>query len=126
MAAVNYRLDKLSASNNATWKTVIKTHLMSKDLWEYIIQMKNENDEQKIKNEEAKHILYVSMEPQQIAATGICETAHELWRKIKENHEGAEANHQSIALAEFLGIKYLKNENLISFAGRFELALGKL
>lgn len=70
--------------------------------------------------------MYVSMDASQIAATGVCDSAYELWKKIKENHEGAEENLQSSALADFLSLKYRRNENLVSYAGRYELALGKL
>lgn len=126
MTTVNYRVDKLSAANYTTWKTVIKSQLMSKDLWNVVVQEKNASDEEKINNAEAKHLMYISMEPQEIAATGVCDSAHSLWVKIRENHEGAEANLQSISLAEFLGLKYQKGESLITFAGRFETTLGKL
>lgn len=90
MANVEYKADKLSAKNYATWKTVIKSHFMSKDLWEYVVEQKNNTDEQQIANEKARHLMYIAMEPQQIASTGVCETARDLWYKIKENHEGAE------------------------------------
>lgn len=126
MANVEYRLEKLSARNYSTWKTVIKSQLISKDLWDYVVEELNDKDEHKIKNELAKHLMYVSMEPTQIAATGVCISAHDLWMKIRENHEGAEDNLRSSSLAEFLGLKYSKNENLISYAGRYEIALGKL
>lgn len=69
--------------------------------------------------------MYVSMEPQQISATGVCDSAHDLWMNIKENHEGAEANLRSVSLAEFLSFRYRKTESLVSYAGRFELTLGK-
>lgn len=68
----------------------------------------------------------MSMESPQIAATGVCATAYDLRIKIKENHEGATTNLRSSALAEFLGIRYQKNESLVSFSGRFENTLGKL
>lgn len=108
MTSINYELDKLTSENYATLKTVVKSHLMSKDLWEYVREQKNETDTDKIKNEEAKHLLYVSMEAHEIAASGVCETAHDLWVKIRENHEGAEEHLQSIALSELLSIKYMK------------------
>lgn len=124
MASVNYRLDKLQNQNYSTWRTIIKAQLMSKDLWQCVVSEKNENDEDKIRNEEAKHLIYISMEASEIEAT--CETANDLWNKIKENHEGAESNLQSTALAEFLSLKYQKDESMITFAGRFEIALGRL
>lgn len=126
MAKVEYKADKLSTNNYTTWKTIIKSQLMGKDLWQYVNQLKNSDDEDKIKNEQAKSIIYLSMEPQEISATGTCETAHQLWAKIKENHEGALSNLRSTAMAEFLSIKIQHNETLIAYAGRFENLLGKL
>ena len=126
MANIEYKLEKLSARNYTTWKTVIKSQLMAKDLWQYVVESKNNSDDERINNEMAKHLMYVSMDAQQISATGVCESAYDLWRKIKENHEGAESNLRSISLAEFLGLKFHKNETLVSYAGRYELALGKL
>ena len=83
-------------------------------------------DGDKISNEQAKTIMYVSMEPQQIAASGVCDTAHELWLKLKENHEGALTNLRSSSLAEFLALKYKRGESIINFSGRFENSLGRL
>lgn len=126
MASAEFKFEKLSASNYSTWKTVIKSHLIGKELWDYIESVKNESDEDAIHNEKAKAIIYLAMETPQIAATGVCETAHDLWVKIKENHEGALSNLRSTSLAEFLGIKYRKGESLISYAGRYENILGRL
>lgn len=130
MASVEYKVEKLNARNYSTWRIVVESHLKAKGLWSTVlagVKDEGENeDEFLVSNEAAKHTMYVSMEPQQIAATGTCELARDLWLKIKENHEGAEANLRSSALAEFLGLKHRKNETLVSFAGRFELSLGKL
>ena len=105
---------------------MIQSQLIGKCLWDYVERAKLESDDDIVGNESAKHLIYISMEPSQIAATGVCNTAHDLWMKIRENHEGAEANLQSTSLAEFLGFKYRKNESLISYAGSLELTLGKL
>lgn len=126
MAHIENRVDKLSTNNYSTWKTVIMSQLMGRDLWDYVVESKNDSDEEVVKNEQAKTLMYISMEAAQIAATGVCESAHQLWTKIKENHEGAIANLRSSSLAEFLGIKIRKNESIINYAGRFENALGKL
>lgn len=104
----------------------MKSHVMSKELSDYVQEARDASAEDDIKNEEAKHLIYVSMEPQEIAATGVYKTAYQLWTKIQENHEGSEHNLQSIALAEFLSLKYQKGETLVNYAGRFEIALGKL
>lgn len=120
MASIESKVDKLSTHNYPVWKTVIMSQLMSKDLWDYVVESKNDTDEEKIHNEQAETLMYISMEPQQIAATGVCNSAHDLWIKIKENHEGSISNLRSISLAEFLGIKYTKNESIINYAGRYE------
>lgn len=62
------------------------------------------------------------MEPQQIAETDKCESSYDLWAKIRENHEGAESNLSSQALADFLSFRYRKNESVNSF----EIALSML
>ena len=95
---------------------------MSKGLWQYIISVKNETEDDKKKNEEVKHLLYLSMEPAQITATGSCANAYELWQKLKENYEGAESDLSNTLLAEFLAFRYRKGESIINYCGRFEMA----
>lgn len=119
MASVEYKAEKLTKNNYSVWRTVMTSALMGKDLWSVVIEESDGTDELKLKNEQAKHLMYISIEPQQIAATGVCKSAHSLWLKIKENHEGAEANLKSIALSEFMSIKYQKNESIVSYSGRF-------
>lgn len=70
--------------------------------------------------------MYVAMEPSEIAATGVCHSAHDLWLKIQENHEGASETLASTSLAEFLSLKYRRNESFKTFAGRYEIALGRV
>lgn len=100
--------------------------LKSRGLWPYIKGTSEKNDEDKLRDEEAKHLLYVAMDPLQISATGVSATAHDLWNKIRENHEGAERDLQNNSLADFLGFKYSKGENIIQYCGRYELALGRV
>lgn len=126
MTSFEMKIEKLSASNYQTWKTVMISHLKGKNLWDYVLEIKLETDEDLVLNEQAKSIIYTAMDSNQIAATGVCNTAYHLWIKIKENHEGALSNLRSVSLAEFLSIKYKKNESIMSFAGRYENALGKL
>lgn len=126
MASIEHRVDKLTSDNYSTWRTIVKSQLMSKELWDYVIQTKHSTDEDKLKNEQAKTIMYIAMEASQIAATGVCTTAYELWTKIRENHEGSISNLRSTSLAEFLSTRYRKNESIVTFAGRYENSLGKL
>jgi len=130
MAFIEYKTEsiRLTSKNYTNWKIVMTSLLKSKGLWEYV-----EDDEKPLareedikKAEEAKHLLYISMEPSQITHTGICETAHELWTKIKENNGGAEISRRNNALADFLGFKHHRGETIINYCGRFELALGRL
>lgn len=126
MASLELKMDKLSTDNYDIWKTVMTSQLMGKNLWDYVQATKHETDDDVIKNEQAKSMIYCSMEPAQIAATGVCVTAYDLWKKVKENHQGSTKNQKSLALAEFLGLKYIKNEPIVIFTGRYEVALGKL
>jgi hypothetical protein len=130
MTKVEYRVERLNASNYHTWRTVVTSQLKGQDLWDYVITRKTEGadvpDNAVVLDEQAKSVLYMSMEPQQIAATGVCATAYDLWQKIRENHEGSQSDLHSTSLAEFLSMKYNRGESLISYSGRFELALGML
>lgn len=125
--SVECRIEKLNGRNYTTWKVVMTSLLKSKRLWEYCsADVKSEEEDQMIKNEEAKHYMYAAMESSQITATGACETAYELWNKLKENHEGAEKDVQNNALSEFLSFRYRKNESIIQYCGRYEVALGRV
>ena len=95
MSGFETKLEKLSTSNYSTWELVMTSLMKSKGLWQHVtnqIDVKETPDEEKQKNEEAKILMYSSMEPGQIVATGSCETAYDLWQKIKENHYGAETD----------------------------------
>lgn len=48
MANVEYKAERLSARNYQTWKTVITSQLMSKDLREVVVESKNNTDELKM------------------------------------------------------------------------------
>lgn len=123
---LEFKIEKLSTGNYATWRTVLMSQHMGRDLWDFVVESKNNSDEDKIKNEQANTLMYASMESTQISETGVCRSAHDLWIKIRENHEGALSNLRSSALAEFLSMKIKKNESIIAFAGRYENTLGKL
>ena len=126
--AVEFKMERLSAKNYSNWKIVMTSLLRSKKLFEYVDEPRKEikTDEEDVKDEETKHLLYVSMDPSQISYTGTCQTAYDLWRKIKENNEGAEESLRNNALADFLGFRYNRGESIVGYCGRFELALGRL
>lgn len=84
--------------------------MKSRGLWPYLtgkIDIKSEADS--LKDEEAKTLIYTSMDSAQINQTGRCTTSRELWLKVKENNEGAEKDLRKNALHEFLGLKIGKN-----------------
>ena len=56
-----------------------------------VVQVKTEpmlpNDIKKDK--EALYVLKSAIDPRELEKTGVCATAHELWKKIQENYEGS-------------------------------------
>lgn len=126
MANVELKIEKLSTNNYTVWRTIMESALKGKDLWDYVLATKDDTDENKVKNSAAKTLMYCAMTSQQILATGQCLTARDLWLKIKSNHEGAETTQKSIAYTEFLKLRYMKNESISDFCGRYEIALGKI
>lgn len=118
----NLKVIQLSPTNYSNWRVVVKNLLTAKNLWKYC---ETSIPDSASKNAEAKAIIYASMEPGQLTATGTCETAHELWLKIKENHEGGEKVSHAVALSNLLGIKFRPSETLLEFMGRYEVALGR-
>lgn len=56
MTNSDYKIEKLSSNNYNTWKVVVQAQLKGKDLWEYIVQPKVEEDADRVENEKAKAI----------------------------------------------------------------------
>lgn len=126
-AHIETKIEKLNARNYTTWQIVMTSLLKSKGLWQFCVaKIENINEETMTKNEEAKHLIYAAMDTGQISSTGSCDTAYDLWVKVKENHEGAEVDLKNNALADFLGFKYGKGETIVQYCGRFEMALSRL
>lgn len=132
MNRLEEKIDKLNARNYSTWKTVLESLLKSKKLWSLCVlpdgnkEMKEPNEAEVAKNEEAKTTMYITMTAEQIQMTGVCEFAYELWERIRENHEGAEIDLRNSALSDFLSFNYRRGETIINYCGRFELSLAKL
>lgn len=126
MSEISGKMEKLSAKNYATWKIMMSSLLASKGLTTYCDKNTPVSEENFEKHEQAKFLMYSTMDPQQIMATGVCESAAALWAKIKENHEGAEIDLRNNILADFLGFKYRKDESIVQYCGRFEMLLGRL
>lgn len=126
MTNMEFKIEKLSRDNYATWRTIMTSALKGKNLYDYILATKTAKPEERVSDEQAKTMMYVAMTTSQIAAIGVCASARDLWIKIKENHEGAASTQRSVAYTELLKLKYNKNEAIGDFAGRFETALGRL
>lgn len=117
----------LNDRNYPIWKIVISAILKAKALWSFIIAKHDTADAALcMKSEEAKAVMYGAMDTTQILATGECETAYDLWTKIRENHEGTAEDRKNNALSNFLGFKYQKNESTTAYIARFEMALTRL
>lgn len=108
-----FEVEKLSPDNYTSWKTTITSTLKALGLWRVCIAKSDlyteddAADEALMRlNEKAKAILYRAIGPVNTNNTGICETAFDLWNKIKENHEGLETHRKNQALFNFLNLKY--------------------
>lgn len=119
----------LNGKNYSNWKTVMHAILQAKDLWDLCNRQSVLDPTDKVKfqkNAEAKAVIYSSLDANQLTATGSCETAFDLWVKIRENCEGAEQALRNNALAEFLSFKHKPGESIVAYCGRYEVALGRL
>lgn len=130
---ISEKIEKLTKNNYDTWSLVVESVLKARNLWKYCIkpetnaeEQKELTDEESVKHEEAKAIMYTAIDRTEILKTGVCERAYELWLKIKENHEGSIDDLNNISLSEFLGFKFRKGESIIEYCGRFENSLAKL
>lgn len=120
------KIERLSAKNYSTWKIMMSSLLTAKGLHTFCDKATEVTEENIQQHEEAKFLMYSSMDAHQIMATGVCASAGELWAKVKENHEGAETDLRNNLLAEFLGFKYRKDESIVQYCGRYEMLLGRL
>ena len=118
-------ISKLNGSNYPTWKFSIQATLQARDLWKYCL-VKDSKEESKIKNAEAKALIWNSMDDIQKGRVGNCETAHDLWLKIQDIYEGTQSDLTARALCSFLGIRYMKGEKMLDYCSRYEALLGKL
>lgn len=129
------KIEKLNRNNYDTWSIIMESVLKSRKLWDLVkleidLDSPEADDQAKIlldvtKNEEAKAILYTAMDREEIQKTGVCESASDLWFKIKENHQGADVDQRNISLSDFLSYSYKRGESITSYCGRFEVALAK-
>lgn len=125
IAGYESSLTKLNGINYVTWKFTIQTILVARELWD-ICRVRNADDSKRVKNAEAKALIFNSMDDTQKARIGNCETAHDLWIKIQETYEGSESNRAAKALQALMTIKCHRNEAVEEFCSRFEIALTNL
>ena len=116
---------KLSATNYTVWKFSMQASLVAKDLWNLCLK-KDASEGARVKNAEAKSLIWNSMEDSQKARVGNCETAHDLWVKIQDIYEGSKSTLQTRCLQEFLNVKIGPQESLQDFCTRFETLANKL
>lgn len=129
----NFEMEKLTPENYTSWKTIMTSFLKAQGLWSVCINrsiLESEDDTkdemEMMKNEKAKAILYKSIGSANTVNTGICETAFDLWSKIKENHEGLEIHRRDTALFNFMNLTYNKNDDIVTYSGKFETLLNQL
>lgn len=118
-------LTKLNGRNYSTWKFTIQTLLVARELWE-ICKVRDISESRRVKNAEAKAIIFNSMDDNQKARIGNCETAHDLWIKIQETYEGSDSTRKAKSLHKFMTMKCKDEEAVGDFCSRFESALTDL
>lgn len=124
------KLPILKPENYQEWKIKITSLLKAKELYEFIESEPTTEElaEEKFTriNEEAKSIIYSSLDGRTTQAAGICETAHELWTKVTGSFEGLEDDLTGIAVTRFMEISKQSDEKLSDFLGRYEIAMSNL
>ena len=120
----------LKPNNYVEWKIKITSLLKAKELYPLIESAPTDVETLEEKylqvNEEAKSIIYSSLDGRTTQAAGICETAHELWLKVTGAFEGLKDDLTGLAMARFMEIAKQKDEKLNDFLGRYEIALNNL
>lgn len=124
------KLPVLKPENFAEWKIKITSLLKAKGLYTFVESAPS--DEEKAEpefdqiNEEAKTIIYSSLDSRTTQAAGVCETAHELWLKVTGSFEGVKDDLTGLAMSRFMEISKQRDEKLTDYLGRFEIALNHL
>lgn len=115
----------LSPKLVTAWKQVQAAYLQHKGLWS-IVEKPAVTAEEKAKDKEALFLLKASINPNELAKTGNCKSAYELWKKVQENYEGSRQTLQGSVSADWAHFSGIPNEDLITYCGRFEQLLAKL
>jgi hypothetical protein len=112
------------------WKIKITSLLKAKELYDLVENEPtpedvSEDDWDQI-NEEAKSIIYSTLDGKTTQAAGICSNAYELWKKVTGSFEGVKDDLTGLALSRFMEIAKSKQETLGDFLDRYEIALNNL
>ena len=124
------KLPVLRPDNYVEWKIKITSLLKAKDLFTFVEMAPT--DEEKVHeqfdriNEEAKTIIYSSLDSKTTQAAGICDTAHSLWEKVVSSYEGVKEDLTGIAMSGFMEIAKRSDEKMTDYLGRYEIALNRL
>lgn len=118
----------LRQDNYVEWKIKITSALKARNLWQVCQEdYKPEGDEEiDVVSEQAKTLIYSSLDGQTTRSTGVCYSAHELWAKVLSYYDGSKSDQTGIALSHFMELTLQKGESIIDFCGRFEIALNNL
>lgn len=124
------KLPVLKPENYTEWKIKITSLLKSRELYDYVEhdpddETKNAED-YTLANEEAKTIIYSSLDGKTTQACGICDTAHSLWTKVNSYFEGSKEDLTGLAVSRFMELTINGDEKINDFIGRFEIALNNL
>lgn len=124
------KLPVLRADNYSEWKIKITSLLKAKDLYDLCSEKPNEEVKDsykyKLENEEAKTVIYSSLDTKTTQSTGSCEDAYDLWSKVCSYYEGSKDDLTGLALSRFMEISIQTGEKVSDFCGRFEIALTNL
>lgn len=122
------RAEKLNSSNWYFWKQTIVLELRVRGLWN-IVQAPLPlvvRDNQKSEDDKARLVILQMLERSEFDRVSSATSAHELFTKLQENHEGAATLRKDRAAQEFHNFKRKENESLIDLIGRFSQILSRL
>lgn len=124
------KLPILKPENYTEWKIKVTSLLKSRELFDLV--EKDPDNTTQLKedyvqsNEEAKTIIYSSLDGKTTQTCGVCETAHSLWNKVIGYHEGLKDDISGLAISRFMEMTKETDEQIVDFLGRYEIALNNL
>lgn len=124
------KLPVLQPENFTEWKIKITSLLKAKGLYFLVEKTATDHEKQDKEydkvNEEAKTIIYSSLDGRATQAAGVCSEAHELWLKVTGLYEGSKNDLTGIAMSRFMEISKQRQEKISDYLGRYEIALNNL